>query len=100
MAIECGDPLDGRRALESIKESKGFAGSVSDREILKARTVLAKREGIFSEPAGAAALAGILKYRERFPRGSRVVCLVTGHGLKTPFTQIAGSVKKWNTYSP
>ena len=90
VAIECGNPLDGERALESVKESGGFMESVSDGEILKAREMLAKHEGLFTEPAGAVSLAGLLKVRERIGEKSRVVCLVTGHGLKTPKTDVPG----------
>ncbi|NOX71918.1 MAG: threonine synthase [Candidatus Micrarchaeota archaeon] len=87
-AIECGNPLDGNRALKAIKDSEGWADFVSDGEILKARKLLASEEGIFPEPAGAAALAGILKRKGFFEEGSTVVCLVTGNGLKTPHTGI------------
>ena len=88
-AIECGEPIDGRRVLKIVKESGGFMESVTDRDILKARETLASREGLFAEPAGAAAMAGVLKVR-RLPRGSRVVCLITGHGLKVPHTGVSG----------
>ncbi len=87
-AIECGDPLDGPRALKALRESKGFCETVSDTEILKARELLATGEGLFAEPAGAVALAGMLKARKRIRKGSRVVCLVTGHGLKVPRTGV------------
>ena len=87
-AIECGDPLDGPRALKALKESKGFCEKVNDMEILKTRELLATQEGLFAEPAGAVALAGILKARKRIKSGSRVVCLVTGHGLKVPRTGV------------
>lgn len=90
VAIECGDPLDGKRALASIKESGGFCGTVTDEEMLECREMLAQKEGLFAEPAGAVALAGILKSRKSFRRGSNVVCLVTGHGLKTPRTGVRG----------
>ncbi len=83
-AIEVGFPLDGERALEALIESKGFEEIVSDREILHAKELLAKREGLYAEPAGAAALAGLLKSKHRIEKGSKVVCLVTGHGLKAP----------------
>jgi threonine synthase len=76
-----------------VKESGGFMEAVTDREILKARELLARREGLFAEPAGAAALAGILKARGKIGKGSRVVCLVTGHGLKTPYTGVRGRVR-------
>lgn len=93
-AIACGDPLDGELALRAMRESDGFATKVTDSEILKARDILARMEGLFSEPAGAAALAGLLKFSRDVPEGSRVVCLVTGHGLKTPQTKIKGRVRK------
>jgi len=91
VAIECGDPLDGEKALKSIRDSKGFADHVSDKEILKARELLAKREGLFAEPAGAASLAGLIKNKNKIE--GRVVCLVTGHGLKTPRTGVTGKPK-------
>jgi threonine synthase len=93
-AIECGSPLDGPRALAAMKDSGGFSGAVTDREILKARELLARREGLFSEPAGAVSLAGLIKARKGIPRGLRVVCLVTGHGLKAPHTPIAGRMHR------
>lgn len=88
VAMECGNPLDGRRALDAIKESSGTCQTVTDREILKARELLARREGIFAEPAGAASLAGLIKSKESIPRGKNVLCLVTGNGLKVPHTGI------------
>lgn len=90
VAIECGDPLDGKRALAAMKESGGTCITVTDKEILKCRELLAQKEGLFAEPAGAVALAGILKSRKSFKKGSKVVCLVTGHGLKTPRTGVKG----------
>ncbi len=89
-AIECGDPLDGRGALRALRESRGFAVQVSDSQLLRARDLLARKEGIFAEPAGAASLAGVLKSASSIPKGSRVACVVTGHGLKSPFTGIRG----------
>ncbi len=97
VAMECGDPLDGDRALKSVKQSRGFTESVSDKDILKAKNLLAKREGLFAEPAGAASLAGLIKSRNKIPRNSHVVCLVTGHGLKTPFTGIKGKPRNIGT---
>ncbi len=94
VAIECGDPIDGKRALKSIKESGGFAEVVSDKDILKARDLLARKEGLFAEPAGAVSLAGLIKARDSIEKGSKVVCLVTGHGLKAPMTGVSGKVKK------
>lgn len=94
VAIECGDPLDGPRALAAIRDSKGLSEAVSDREILKARELLARHEGLFAEPAGAVSLAGLIKAKKHIPRGSWVVCLVTGHGLKAPYTPIGGKPEK------
>jgi len=93
VAIECGDPLDGDRALDSIKESGGLLEDVTDRQILKARELLSENEGIFPEPAGAASLAGLIKTKNRIPDNSNVICLVTGHGLKVPYAGVKGKTK-------
>lgn len=85
-SIECGNPLDGFKALRALKESKGAAVTVSDREMIKAISLLARKEGIFAEPAGAAALAGLIKSEAR----GNVVCVVTGHGLKDPYEAVRG----------
>jgi threonine synthase len=99
VAIECGDPLDGKRALDSIKESKGFLNDVSDRQILQARELLAENEGIFPEPAGAASLAGLIKASDqgKITANSKVICLITGHGLKVPHTGVKGKPKAIKT---
>jgi len=95
-AIECGDPMDGKRALSALHESGGMAFGVTDRQILRARELLARREGLFAEPAGAAALAGLIKAakQKNIPENSTVVCLVTGHGLKSPCTGVKGKARK------
>jgi len=96
VAIECGNPLDGQRALDSVNESGGFADDVTDRQILKARELLAEHEGIFPEPAGAVSLAGLIKAgsQGRIKKGSKVICLITGHGLKVPYTGVRGKAKQ------
>jgi threonine synthase len=76
-AIACGDPIDGIAALKAIRESGGEAVRVSDKEALFARDILASN-GIFVEPSGAVAYAGVLKKK---PEGI-VVAAATGHGLK------------------
>ncbi len=76
-AIACGDPIDGIAALRAIRESGGEALRVSDKEALSARDVLA-RNGIFVEPSGAVAYAGVIKKKLK----GTVVVLATGHGLK------------------
>lgn len=93
VAIECGNPLDGERALEAVKESGGFMVSVSDKEILRTREMLARKEGLFAEPGGAAAIAGLIKAKGEIGKGCNVVTLITGHGLKAPFTGICGSAR-------
>ena len=76
-AIACGDPMDGLAALRAIRDSGGFAVKVSDEEALSARNTLA-RNGIFVEPSGAVAYAGVMKKE----LSGTIVCLATGHGLK------------------
>jgi threonine synthase len=90
VAIECGDPIDGKGVLRTIRDSGGFAESVTDKEILRAREMLGEREGLFAEPGGAAAFAGLVKSKHKIEKGSKVVCLVTGHGLKSPRTGVKG----------
>ncbi|MCJ7478696.1 MAG: threonine synthase [Candidatus Nanohaloarchaeota archaeon QJJ-7] len=82
-AIACADPLDGEQAREAIEDSGGFGTAVSDREIMNAKELLAEKEGIYAEEAGAAGLAGILKREDKFDKRETVVCPITGHGLKT-----------------
>ncbi len=82
-AIACGDPLDGGFALDAIRESGGFADALPDEKLIEATRLLAEEEGIYSEESCGAALAGILTNRERFDDRETVVCVVTGHGLKT-----------------
>jgi threonine synthase len=76
-AIACGDPIDGIAALKAIRESGGEAVRVSDKEALSARDILAAN-GIFVEPSGAVAYAGVMKKKLE----GMVVAVATGHGLK------------------
>ena len=59
---------------------------VSDEEILDAYALIARSEGVFAEPASAASVAGVLKYAAKglFKKEDRIVCVLTGHGLKDP----------------
>ncbi|NED51162.1 pyridoxal-phosphate dependent enzyme, partial [Micromonospora aurantiaca] len=74
-------------------ESGGAIDSVTDRQILAAYRLLAREEGVFVEPASAASVAGLLQASEQgvVQRGSRVVCTVTGNGLKDPDWAISGA---------
>jgi len=85
-AIRIGNPASWRGAEAARDESGGRIDSVTDEEILNAYRMTASREGIFCEPASAASLAGVIKlYGEGYLRpGDRVVCTLTGHGLKDP----------------
>jgi threonine synthase len=93
-AIRIGNPASWQLAAAAIRESHGAIDIVTDLEILEAQRFLAASEGIFVEPASAASIAGLLKClgKERcpvcplpaIPEGARIVCTVTGHGLKDP----------------
>jgi len=79
-------PTEGHLAIRSIRDSKGTAVAVTDKEVLDAVKVLAREEGIFAEPAGASTFAGLRKLvREgRIGKDEEVVCVITGMGLKDP----------------
>ncbi len=85
-AIRIGNPANWPKTLRAIRESGGLALKVPDSEILRAQEVLARREGIFVEPASAASVAGAMRLANEgtFDKSDRVVCVCTGHGLKDP----------------
>jgi len=85
-AIRIGAPVNAPKALRAIKESRGGARAVSDREIIEAQKLLARTLGIGVEPASAASIAGLKKLLEEgeVERDERVVCVTTGHALKDP----------------
>ncbi len=85
-AIRIGNPANWKKTYRAIKESGGCATTVTDAEILSAQKMMAEREGIFAEPAGAAALAGLMKDAKggAVDKSSLIVCVSTGHGLKDP----------------
>ena len=85
-AIRIGNPASWQSALEARDQSKGTIDMVSDDEILEAYRLLASKEGIFGEPASAASLAGLMKLvRQGLNLAEqRVVCIITGTGLKDP----------------
>ena len=81
-AIRIGNPARWEEAIDAMRASRGAIRAVTDEEILAAYRLLAATEGVFCEPASAASVAGLLKYG---PDGAeRVVCVLTGHGLKDP----------------
>lgn len=89
-AIRIGNPARWEGAMDAVTGSRGAIRAVSDAAILDAYRFLAAREGVFCEPASAAAVAGLLEHGAE----GRVVCVLTGHGLKDPATALdqAGSV--------
>jgi len=83
-AIRIGNPASWQKAVEARDESGGTIDMVSDEEILNAYRLMATKGGIFGEPASAASLAGLIKLSRKgmdFSR-KRIVCVVTGTGLK------------------
>jgi threonine synthase len=87
-AIRIGNPASWEGATTAVSESNGFIESVTDEEILHAYRLVARREGVFVEPATAAPIAGLLRAGRsgRIPKGSIVTLTLTGHGLKDPDT--------------
>ena len=94
-AIKIGNPFSWKAAEAARNESRGLIEAVTDEEILQAYEMLASMEGIFCEPASAASIAGVLKKSKEgyFPKGARVVCTLTGHGLKDPDNAIKVSAE-------
>jgi threonine synthase len=86
-AIRIGNPARWEEAMDAFTSSRGEVRAVTDEEILAAYALLGEREGVFCEPASAASVAGLLKYGAE----GRVVCVLTGHGLKDPTTALASA---------
>jgi len=85
-AIRIGNPASWKGALEARDDSGGLIEAVTDEEITYAYRFIAEREGVFAEPASAAAVAGVMKLAKRnyFLPNTRVVMTLTGSGLKDP----------------
>jgi threonine synthase len=107
-AIRIGNPASWKHACAAMEESKGSIDTVGDSDILEAQAWLARSEGIFVEPASAASVAGFFKcchsgsakYPIRsIPEGARIVCTLTGHGLKDPDV-FGGTFKITDPVSP
>lgn len=92
-AIRIGNPASWGLAESAREGSGGLIDKVTDRQILAAYKLLAAEEGVFAELASAASVAGLIQAAEQglVPRGSRVVCTVTGNGLKDPDWALAGA---------
>jgi threonine synthase len=85
-AIRIGNPASWKEAEAAARDSGGFIDAVTDEEILAAYSLLARSEGIFCEPASAASIAGLIKSLKagKIAADARVVCVLTGNGLKDP----------------
>jgi len=89
-AIRIGNPQSWDKAWALQKESGGWFDELPDQEILDTQRMLAMYEGVFCEPASAASLGGAIRDIKsgKIPEGSKVVCTLTGNGLKDPDTAI------------
>ncbi len=92
-AIRIGNPASWDNAISARDESNGHIDSVTDQEILAAYHLLAKKEGLFCEPASAASVAGLLKMHiaGKVPADSVITCTLTGNGLKDPQWALEGA---------
>ncbi len=84
LAILVGNPLNGAWALQALRESDGISISVTDPEIITAEQEIARLEGIFAEPASSATIAALkrLVQQNLIEKKDKVICLITGSGLK------------------
>jgi threonine synthase len=92
-AIRIGNPASWALAEAARDESSGLIDKVTDREILAAYRLLAREEAVFGELGSSASVAGLLmcSLDGRIPPGSRVVCTITGNGLKDPDWALSGA---------
>ena len=99
--LAIGDPGDGIYVLKRLKQYKGLAEEASDQEIADGIMLLAQTEGIFTEPAGGVSVAVLRKLVEesKIEKDERIVCYVTGNGLKAT-EAIIGLLPKLNTIKP
>ncbi|MEO5896950.1 MAG: threonine synthase [Vicinamibacterales bacterium] len=109
-SIAIGNPADGFQVVRTVTRSGGSGVASSDEDIIGAMRMLAETEGIFTEPAGGATLAGAISLirRQVIPRGESVVVCITGNGYKTavetlgdrltPPAQIGRSLAEFDAY--
>jgi len=91
-AIRIGNPQSWELAKAAVDESGGWFDEVTDDELLATQALLARKEGVFCEPASAVSLCGALRDISSglIPEGSLITCTLTGHGLKDPDIAIRG----------
>lgn len=83
-AIRIGNPASWKFAEAARDESNGMINFVTDEEIVKTYKLIASCEGVLAEPASAASVAGLIKFKDQVKEGSKIVCILTGNGLKDP----------------
>lgn len=83
-AIRIGNPASWKFAEQARDESNGMINYVTDDEIVAAYKLIASCEGVLAEPASAASVAGLIKVKNQVKAGSKIVCILTGNGLKDP----------------
>lgn len=83
-AIRIGNPASWDKAVAARDESNGIINFVTDDEIVSAYKLIASCEGVLAEPASAASVAGLIKVKDTIKEGSKIVCILTGNGLKDP----------------
>ena len=83
-AIRIGNPASWKQAEAARDESKGTIDMVSDEKIIEAYNLLASTEGVLAEPASCAPVAGLIKLKDTIKPKSKIVCILTGNGLKDP----------------
>ena len=83
-AIRIGNPASWKQAEAARDESNGMINFVTDEEIVKAYKLIASTEGVLAEPASVASVAGLIKVKDQIKSGSKIVCILTGNGLKDP----------------
>jgi threonine synthase len=100
-SLAIGDPGDGIYVLKRLKQYNGLAEEANDQEIADGIMLLAQTEGIFTEPAGGVSIAVLRKLVEenKIEKDERIVCYVTGNGLKTT-EAVIGLLPKLNTIKP
>jgi threonine synthase len=100
-SLAIGDPGDGLYVLKRLNQYNGIAEEVTDEEIIDGILMLAKTEGIFTEPAGGVAVAVLKKLVEegKIDKDERIVCYITGNGLKAT-EAITGVLPKLKSVKP
>jgi threonine synthase len=100
-SLAIGDPGDGLYVLKRLKQYNGIAEEANDAEICDSILLLARTEGIFTEPAGGVSVAVLRKLVEegRIEKDESTVCYVTGNGLKTT-EAIIGLLPKLTAVKP